>query len=183
MFNGCSSLISITIPDSVTSIEDSAFLSCHSLTSITIPDSITRIGTRVFAWCDNLTSITIKNTDCEIYDFDYTISDTATIYGYKGSTAQTYAKKYEREFVALDETPGTTNVSTATDILPGDANCDKKVDIADVVIIKCYLINNKEYSITQQGLINADVNERGNGINIQDSLATLKYILKLIDSL
>jgi len=85
--------------------------------------------------------------------------------------------------VALDETPGTTNVSTATDILPGDANCDNKVDIADVIIIKCYLINNKQYSISQQGLINADVNERGNGINIQDSLATLKYILKLIDSL
>ena len=40
------------------------------------------------------------------------------------------------------------------------------LDFADVVIIKCYLINNKEYSITKQGLINADVNESGNGLNI-----------------
>jgi mannan endo-1,4-beta-mannosidase len=45
-------------------------------------------------------------------------------------------------------------------------NCDMNLDFADVVIIKCYLINNKEYSITKQGLINADVNESGNGLNI-----------------
>lgn len=76
-----------------------------------------------------------------------------------------------------------TTTTQSTDILRGDANCDKMVDIADVVIIKCYLINSKDYSITKQGLINADVNESGNGLNIKDSLAVLKYILKLISSL
>lgn len=76
----------------------------------------------------------------------------------------------------------TLNVTTTTDNIQGDANCDKNVDIADVVIIKCYLINNTAYSITKQGIINADVNETGNGLNIQDSLAILKYVLKLISS-
>ena len=36
VFNGCSSLTSITIPDSVTSIGMSAFNSCSSLTSVTM---------------------------------------------------------------------------------------------------------------------------------------------------
>ena len=39
----CSSLTSVTIPDSVTSIGD-AFYDCASLTSVTIPDSVTSIG-------------------------------------------------------------------------------------------------------------------------------------------
>lgn len=66
--------------------------------------------------------------------------------------------------------------------LAGDTNCDNNVDIADVVILKCYLINSNNYSISEQGKVNADVNNRGNGLNAQDSLAILKYALKLIDS-
>jgi len=66
--------------------------------------------------------------------------------------------------------------------LAGDTNCDNNVDIADVVILKCYLINSNSYSISEQGRINADVNNRGNGLNTQDSLAILKYILKIITS-
>ena len=41
-FTGCTKLISITIPDSVTSIQDGAFNNC-GLNSITIPGSITSI--------------------------------------------------------------------------------------------------------------------------------------------
>ena len=55
MFSGCNSLISITIPDSVTSIGDEAFSDCTSLTSITIPDSVTSIGDRAFYGCYSLT--------------------------------------------------------------------------------------------------------------------------------
>ena len=58
-FFGCSSLTSITIPDSVTSIGKQAFYGCSSLTSIAIPDSVISIGLRAFAVCRNLTSITI----------------------------------------------------------------------------------------------------------------------------
>ncbi len=44
---------------SVTSIGKSAFYKCTSLTSITIPDSVTSIGERAFSQCTSLTSITI----------------------------------------------------------------------------------------------------------------------------
>jgi len=61
-FNHCTSLTSITIPNSVTSIGRSAFLDCPSLTSITIPNSLTSIGESVFWGCTSLTSITIPNS-------------------------------------------------------------------------------------------------------------------------
>ena len=61
-FSGCSSLTSITIPNSVTSIGDYAFYECFSLTSITIPNSVTSIGERAFSTCSALTSITIPNS-------------------------------------------------------------------------------------------------------------------------
>jgi hypothetical protein len=58
----CSSLTSIAIPDGVTTIERDAFSRCRSLTSITIPDSVTSIGENAFYLCKNLTSITIPDS-------------------------------------------------------------------------------------------------------------------------
>ena len=52
----------IVIPNSIMSIEDSAFYNCNRLTSLTIPDSVTSIGYGTFAWCSELTSITIPNS-------------------------------------------------------------------------------------------------------------------------
>ena len=99
-FSGCSSLTSITIPDGVISI-GGAFGNCSSLSSIEIPDSVTSIGSGAFYGCSSLTSIKIFTDTVKIYDSSDTISSSATIYGYKGSTAETYATKYGRKFVAL----------------------------------------------------------------------------------
>lgn len=51
-------LVSITIPESVTSIGDSAFYKCSVLTSITLPKGVTSIGNYAFAYA-GLTSITL----------------------------------------------------------------------------------------------------------------------------
>ena len=79
------------IPNSVTSIGDSAFYRCLSLTSITIPNSVTSIGGSAFSWCA-LTNITIPNSITTIgdYAFDFcgalsnvTIPDSVTSIGDK----------------------------------------------------------------------------------------------------
>ena len=61
-FSGCTSLSSITIPNSVTSIGRSAFNECSSLDSITIPNSVTSIESNTFYKCSSLSSITIPNS-------------------------------------------------------------------------------------------------------------------------
>jgi len=61
-FRGCSGLTSITIPNSITSIKSGAFSSCSSLTSVTIPNSVTSIEYGAFSGCSSLTSITIPNS-------------------------------------------------------------------------------------------------------------------------
>ena len=69
-FDGATNLMSITIPDSITSIGDFAFSGCASLSSLTIPESVTRIGKYIFHKqegghaeydCYRLKSITFEN--------------------------------------------------------------------------------------------------------------------------
>ena len=62
IFEGCSGLPSIDIPNSVTSIDRSAFSGCTGLTSLTIPNSVTTIGYNSFSGCTGLTSLTIPNS-------------------------------------------------------------------------------------------------------------------------
>jgi uncharacterized repeat protein (TIGR02543 family) len=61
-FFGCTNLASITMQDGVQSIGDSAFQSCTSLTSVTIPDSVMSIGNAAFYGCNKLISITIPSS-------------------------------------------------------------------------------------------------------------------------
>ena len=61
-FFECSSITSITIPNTVTNIGDGAFCWCSNLTSITLPNSVTSIGGGAFYGCSNLTSITIPES-------------------------------------------------------------------------------------------------------------------------
>jgi hypothetical protein len=61
-FRSIRSMISVTIPNTVTSIDNNAFNGCDGLTTVIMPSTITSIGDRAFNGCDGLTSVTIKAT-------------------------------------------------------------------------------------------------------------------------
>ncbi len=75
-FKGFTNLISINIPDSVTSIDRGAFAGCTSLASIEIPESVTSIESYVFYGCTSLASVKIPKsvTGIGAYAFYYCIS-------------------------------------------------------------------------------------------------------------
>ena len=80
-FAGCTGLTSVSIPNSLTSIGEYAFRGCTGLTSVTIPNSVTSIGQYTFRGCTGLTSVTIPNSVTSI--------GVAAFYGCSGLTAIT----------------------------------------------------------------------------------------------
>lgn len=115
-FMGCKSLTSVSIPDGVTSIGDYAFEYCESLPSVNIPDSVTSIGDGCFYGCVNLRSIVIpasvtsisknafvKDEYYENNEIKYRPLKNLTIYCYKGSYAEEYAKANGLKYCLLDQ--------------------------------------------------------------------------------
>jgi hypothetical protein len=61
-FENAFNIVNITIPNSVTTIED-AFLMCFNIQTISIPSSVTNISTGAFGGCDKLTTINVDSAN------------------------------------------------------------------------------------------------------------------------
>jgi len=123
-FSACSSLTSVSIPEVVTRISSYAFYQCSSLTSVSIPDGVTTIGGAAFEECSNLISITIPDRVTIIFDYAFykcnklskilvpnsvkaigisAIPNGATIYCYKNSSADNWARQNGNSVFYLDD--------------------------------------------------------------------------------
>ena len=86
-FSNCSSLKSITLPDSISYIGDYAFEGCESLESINIPSSLTEINGNTFKSCTRLKEITIpKNIESIGYEAFSSCSNLKTVVISEGVT-------------------------------------------------------------------------------------------------
>lgn len=172
--------VKYVIPNSVTSIANDAFYNCTNLESIVIPKNVHKIGDTAFGSCDNLLSITIENSSCIIYDSTYTIYTgmngngfyfNGTIYGYENSTAESYAKKYKKNFAVID---------SESEFILGDANGDGHLRASDAAFIAKALaeasINGKK--ITVEDYPAADFNQDGK-LTAADAAAIAKYLAEL----
>lgn len=95
-FHGCTGLTSVSIPDSVTSIGNSAF-SSTALCSITIPSSVMSIGKSVFFHCTRLSDITVDSNS------NYYYSENNVLYNKEKTSLIFYStKKTDTSFVIPD---------------------------------------------------------------------------------
>jgi glucan-binding repeat-containing protein len=115
-FGSCFNLASINIPSGITTIGAGAFCST-ALTSITIPADVTFIGTGVFWYCNSLTSLTILNSSCtieqEAEDAEYgwyTLGVPGTTTIYGGSGST--AQTYAKKYGFTFKTAQGTTVTT-----------------------------------------------------------------------
>ena len=60
-FEGCVSLVKITMPEQITSVGTSAFSGCTNLKKIAIPNAVTEIGGNAFNGCSSLTRVDISD--------------------------------------------------------------------------------------------------------------------------
>lgn len=60
-FLGCANLATVTLPSSLTAIEAAAFADCAKLTSVTLPSSLARLGENTFQNCAQLASVTLPS--------------------------------------------------------------------------------------------------------------------------
>ena len=76
-FYGCNKLVTLTFeePSSLTSIGWSVFEDCISLTEVTIPDGVTAIGVHAFAYCTSLERVSMSVTTLGAVNLDYAFHD------------------------------------------------------------------------------------------------------------
>lgn len=83
-----SAVTSVTIPDSITSIPDAAFVNCSKLTNISIPNSVTYIGFSAFSSCTSLKSITLPSSLSTIGNSAFAGCPSSMTVTYPGSKTQ-----------------------------------------------------------------------------------------------
>ncbi|MBR4868896.1 MAG: leucine-rich repeat protein, partial [Clostridia bacterium] len=126
----CDRLTSVTIPNSVTTIEGEAFSYCDSLTSVTIPNSVTSIGNNSFESCENLTIFGKKGSYAEEYAMNHRIPfKTISVYGDLDGDNKVSAAD------ALEVLKSVVGKVTLTDdqLTAADTDGNNKVDAADAL--------------------------------------------------
>ena len=132
VFSDCSSLERINIPEGVTFLSSDLFYNCGSLKEITIPKGVTTISINAFLDCSSLAEATIFNPGAEIGSTAFQgCAANLTIYGWKGSTAESYAETNGINFVGwpIEGTCGvnlewTLELSTGTLTIFGDGTME-----------------------------------------------------------
>ena len=107
VFSRNTGLETLVLDRNVQYIGDNAFKYCRKLKKVVLGKSVKRIGYDAFCRCGKLKKIYIYNKKCKICELKdanvpyTTISRSATVYGWKGSTAERYAKKYGLKFKVI----------------------------------------------------------------------------------
>lgn len=117
-FMDCQGLTNLTIPRSVNSIGNYAFSGCNSLRIINIPTGVTSIGVNTFKDCSALTKATIPAEVTSIASGAFSNCPKLVIYGYKNSTAQSYASDNNIQFSLIPDAVSSINETFEKNELP-----------------------------------------------------------------
>ena len=151
-------------------IESRVFEGFRSLKSVTIPESVEKIEPSAFQSCNSLEKVCILNPECDISDMNSTFTNgagyayTGIIKGYRGSTAEAYANKYDRIFVPVDSDMGDVNFD-------GNVNA---VDASSVLAYYALTSTNQDSRYDEEQKLAADVDHDGD-INAVDASSILAY--------
>lgn len=87
------------------------------------------------------------------------------------------------EATTVEETTVEDTTAAETERTWGDANGDGNVLVNDAVLVMSYAANPDGTTMSEEGRLNADVYQNGDGIAVTDAAAIQKYLTKLIAAL
>lgn len=102
LFNGCTSLADVTLSTNLQAIPENTFYGCVSLQKLVAPYAVTKIGKTAFANCTSLTELTLLRNVTEAAADALSYPEQVTVYGVKGTYAETYAASVGARFAAID---------------------------------------------------------------------------------
>ena len=106
-FSHCIGLESVTLSEGLTAISNAMFYNCESLESIIFPKSLKSVGDQAFIYCYELETVTIPGNFVSFGSniFSHTKLDEGAngIYGFFGSTAESYATSNSLNFIELGD--------------------------------------------------------------------------------
>ena len=102
LFNGCTALTDVTLSTNLQAIPANTFYGCASLQKLVAPYAVTKIGKNAFANCTSLTSLTLLRNVTEAASDALSYPEQVTVYGVKGTYAETYAASVGASFAAID---------------------------------------------------------------------------------
>lgn len=160
----------VQIPYGVTTIGNNAFSDCYQIENVVLPGTVKKIGNYAFSVCDSLKSITIPASVTEIGEKVAKAYTIVAIYGYAGSTAESYAEENGYYFFSLSASVG-------------DVNEDGVVNLMDAIALNKYLAG--VISLTDNQLIAANCNtaDGTSNINEDDVTALMRFVINLIPDL
>lgn len=102
LFNGCTALADVTLSTNLQAIPENTFYGCVSLQKLVAPYAVTKIGKTAFANCTSLTELTLLRNVTEAAADALSYPEQVTVYGVKGTYAETYAASVGARFAAID---------------------------------------------------------------------------------
>ena len=102
LFNGCTALADVTLSTNLQAIPEHTFYGCVSLQKLVAPYAVTKIGKTAFANCTSLTELTLLRNVTEAAADALSYPEQVTVYGVKGTYAETYAASVGASFAAID---------------------------------------------------------------------------------
>ena len=120
-FYNYTTMVSVSIPNSVTSFGQSAFEMCSALTSVTLPNNLVSIPEYAFFYCQELTSITIPTSVESIgpYAFEQCVSLGSVTFAQPSTITTIYAGA----FIFCTSLTSITIPSSVTSIGSGAFSC------------------------------------------------------------
>ena len=160
----------VQIPYGVTTIGNRAFSDCVQIENVVLPGTVKKIGDAAFYVCDSLNSITIPASVTEIGKSLAHSYSGVSIFGYTGSTAESYAKENNYAFYSLSASVG-------------DVNEDGVVNLMDAIALNKYLAGMISLTDNQLVAANCNIADGTSNINEDDVTSLMRFVINLIPDL